>query len=270
MKQLNAVIINNREISPHHYVMSLNCPEIAYLSNPGQFIQVRCNTESTLLRRPFSIHSVTGLKTGGNIEILYKVVGKGTQCLSRIPKGSKLNITGPLGRGYWIGGIDENKQEVILVCGGTGVASLAFLASRLCDVSITVLIGARNRNDVLCVKYFKDIGCRVNIATDDGTYGYKGFVTSLLEKMLREDKRLKSSRLAAIYACGPRDMMKKVSLIAHRNQCTCQVSLEEYMPCGVGACRGCVVKVKDSHKKFSYKSVCKDGPVFNAQEVLWE
>lgn len=269
MKQQSAVIIYNREISPHHFVMSLNCPEIAYLSNPGQFVHVRCNTESTLLRRPFSIYNVCPSKGGKNIEILYKVIGKGTQYLSRLPAGSKLDITGPLGKGYGIGNIDESKKEVVLVSGGTGVASLAYLASRLSDVSITVLIGARTKNEVLCNKYFEDIGCRVKVATDDGTYGYKGFVTSLFEKMLREDKKLKSSRIAAIYACGPRDMMRKVSLISGRNKCACQVSLEEYMPCGVGACRGCVVKIKDSNRKFSYKSVCKDGPVFDAREVVW-
>ena len=266
MLQIDAKILINEEIAPERYKMVLSAPQIARQARPGQFIHVKVSDSYTpLLRRPFSVHRVEGQK----IELLYKVVGKGTEILSRKKRGEYLDILGPLGKGYWLPAATSRISDIILVAGGTGVASLLFLAESIAvpnsELSVLVLIGAKNREELLCEGDFRRLGCRVQVATENGTRGYKGLVSDLLEKCLPlsgdSSKRL-------VFACGPPEMLKRLGEISGRHRFPCQVSLEERLACGVGACLGCVVKAKGS--TYTYKRVCKDGPVFDAGELIWE
>jgi len=279
MVQMDAKILENREIAHQRYKMVLSAPQIGRQVQPGQFIHARvCKSFPPLLRRPFSVHRVDGEK----IELLYKVVGKGTEILSRKNRGEYLDILGPLGKGYQFpqkkGQVQYLKElpsgpskisDIILVAGGTGVASLLFLAESISagntKLPILVLIGAKSKEELLCEGDFRRLGCRVEVATEDGTRGYKGLVSELLEKCppLSGD-----SPKPIVFACGPSEMLKRIGKISRKHRFPCQVSLEEHLTCGVGACLGCVVKVKGS--TYTYKRVCKDGPVFDAGELIWE
>jgi len=258
MKKLVARIISNKEVSQKFYKMRLKSAYLAKTAEPGQFVEVRCSdSRDPLLRRPFGVHRISA----GGIEILYEVVGKGTEILSRRKAGSILDIIGPLGNGFDTGPM----KAAILVAGGIGVAPLVALAEKLATGKkncMRIILGARTRSHILCEKEFKSIGCSVKIATEDGTKGRKGLATDLLKEALSA----REPRPNAIYACGPTGMLKAVAAMAKACRVPCQVSLEEHMACGVGVCLGCPVKVRPDG---GYKMVCKDGPVFDAEEIVW-
>lgn len=223
------------------------------LAKPGQFLEIKISDGyEPLLRRPFSIHR----RRGKDIEIIYRIAGRGTEILSQRKVGEYLNVIGPLGNGFSI----LDSQPSILVAGGMGVAPLVFLAEKLAKSKTLVLLGAKTKRQILCEKEFRDLGCEVKVATDDGSRGFKGKVTDLLKHLLPT----LSSQLSTIYACGPKLMLKEIALISKQYNIPAQVSLEEHMACGIGACLGCVVKTKDG-----FKRVCKEGPVFNADEIVW-
>ena len=290
MYQTLSKIAYNKEIAPGHFKIALSAPLIAKKAKPGQFVHVLIGGD-TLLRRPFSIHSVSCSRSAvSGIEILYKVVGRGTELLSKKKSGESLDIIGPLGNGFKLpvtprlrSGQASYGLRVtnVLIAGGMGVAPLVFLAEKLSNPKAhsptcperkrgkpTALIGARDKNSLVCVNEFKKLGCDVKIATDDGSAGHKGFVSELLKKELTAHPSTllgtSSSQPTALYACGPNPMLKEIARICKENKIDCQVSLEEKMACGVGACLGCAVMTKDG-----YKMACKDGPVFNAEEIIW-
>jgi len=255
--QLSARILSQKKIAGNYWHCELAAPLIAKNAWPGQFINIRVNdTYDPLLRRPLSIHGVNGAR----IKILYKVVGKATEILARKKKGELLDIIGPLGNGFACGKRKTENGKQILVAGGMGVAPLVFLAGRLRKTTLQVLIGARTKEELLCVNDFRKAGCPVSIATDDGSAGFKGRVSDLLKQLLQESQ----SRPQTIYACGPRPMLKAVADIANERGIPGQLSLEEHMSCGIGACLGCVVETKGGLKR-----VCKEGPVFAAKELAW-
>jgi dihydroorotate dehydrogenase electron transfer subunit len=258
MKQLISRILKNELIAPNFYRMRIESPYLAKNSKPGQFIEVRCSENiEPLLRRPLGVHRITE----NGIEMLYEVVGKGTRLLSRKAKGDTVDIIGPLGNGFGLPTI-RYPLNIILIAGGVGVAPLLALAECLTSKkNIYVMIGARSKSHVLCESDFKKLGAKVSVSTEDGSKGKKGLVTDMLKNLLADNK----SSSAAVYACGPAGMLKAVASIAKAAQISCQVSLEERMACGVGVCLGCPVKTKDE----GYKMVCKDGPVFNAEEIVW-
>jgi len=298
-------ILENINIHGDYFKLSLEAGWLAKTSRPGQFIEVKVSDDhEVILRKPLGIHrigsrfSVLGSRRTPNtehrtpkvVEVLYEVVGKGTKALSGKKRGETLDIIGPLGNGFDYGfsglGSRGSAKKPILIAGGIGVAPLVYLAQRLkchsegakrpknlkilrpCgaqdDISKPiVLLGARTKKDILCEKEFRKLGCEVKVATDDGSRGHNGFITDLLKDILREP--ITDNRTPAIYACGPKSMLKETANIAVRHKILCQVLLEEYMACGLGVCLGCPVKTKDG-----YKMVCKDGPVFDASEVIWE
>ena len=261
MKQFKARVVQNQKIAPDHYVLSFNAHGIAKETSPGQFFKIRVSQNYLpLLRRPFGAHRIIKKK----IEILYKVVGPATKILSLKKKGDMLDIIGPLGSGFTVvpggnGRLRKETTQEILVAGGHGVAPLIFLAEKLVaeDKKPIVLIGAKTKKHVVCEKDFKRLGIKVFTATEDGSKGYKGLATKLLE---REAKRQKLT----IYACGPKPMLEEIAKIALRYKSECELSLEAYMACGIGTCLGCAVKTTGG-----YKLVCKDGPVFKAREIVW-
>jgi len=255
--QIKTKIISNKEFHNHYWSLEFDSGIIAKNCKPGQFVEVKVNNRNEpLLRRPISIHGVNGTK----VRLIYKVVGIGTQSLSNINSGDFLEVIGPLGNGFEY--IHKPKKignpKTILVAGGMGVAPLVFLAEKLKLSKPLVLIGAGTKNQILCEQEFKRTGCLVKTATDDGSIGFAGKVTDLLKVSLRQ------GAFSEIYACGPRPMLKAVAQIACENNIASQLSLEEHMACGFGACLGCVVSTK-----FGYKRVCKDGPVFSGKELTW-
>jgi dihydroorotate dehydrogenase electron transfer subunit len=262
-------ILSNKKISGNYCKIILKDEIMTSSSCPGQFIEVKINnTTVPLLRRPFSIHRVRSKELGARslIEVLYEVKGKGTKELSDKKSGEYLDVIGPLGNGFDLETPNSELRTPILIAGGMGVAPLVFVAETLkkfhphnCQLP-TVLIGARTKEQILCQKEFKHLGFNVKIATDDGSLGFKGRVTDLLEDLLSAI----SHQPSAIYACGPRQMLKELSRIAKVNNISAQISLEEHMACGIGACLGCVVKTASG-----YKRVCKEGPVFDAREIIW-
>lgn len=266
MKRLKAEILANEKVGAGFYKMRLASGYLAKSARPGQFVEVRCAGDGeAFLRRPFGVHRISG----GGIEILYEVLGKGTELLSVKKSGEELDLIGPLGNGF---DLDLASDINILVAGGIGAAPLVTLAESLIKKGSKrtyVMIGARTRSHVMCEEEFRSLGCIVKVSTDDGSKGYKGLVTEPMKKLLATCKLetyLPAFRRATVYACGPTGMLKAVSSIAREYGIPCQVSLEERMACGVGVCLGCPVKVKPLG---GYKMVCKDGPVFNAEEIAW-
>lgn len=277
MLRAQAKVLYNRKIKGRYFKLNINAPRIAKQSLPGQFVHIRINDSAQpLLRRPFSIHRVSHKVATSprhkvikpeRVEILYEVVGKGTEILSQRKAGGYLDVIGPLGNGFTYPTTDNRQLTTILVAGGMGVAPLAFLAERLVHSSkfkvqrkVIVLLGARTKKEILCEKEFKKLGCDVKISTDDGSKGFKGRVTESLKHLLSTI----DYRPSTIYACGPHPMLKEIAKISQRHNIPSQVSLEAHMACGIGACMGCIVKTKAG-----YQRVCKEGPVFSVQEVVW-
>jgi len=258
MLQIRAKILYNKRVKGSYFHLVLGAPGIARESQPGQFLHIRVtDAAEPLLRRPLSIHRVKG----GNTELLYEAVGQATKILSRRKPGGYLDVIGPLGNGFTYDLRLTTYDLPILVAGGIGVAPLFFLAQKIARQKPIVLLGAKTKEDLLCEEEFKKLGCNVKIATDDGSKGVKGKVTELLRSVLRATS---NERRAAIYACGPKPMLKEISRISKKYRITAEVSLEEHMACGIGACLGCVVATRGG-----FKRVCKEGPVFKADTIIW-
>jgi len=239
-----------------HYILSF----ISGFENksiiPGQFISIKVKEGSMLLRRPFSIFNVED----GKVFIFYRVTGKGTKILSEKKPGDELDILGILGNGF---SIDDRNKTFALVSGGMGIAPLFFLAKILLKKGKEVFfyIGGKTESEIFFEKELTDLGCNVCVATDDGSKNIRGTVCDAFEP------ECKKRRFSIIYSCGPKEMLKKVALIAEKEKIPCRISLEEVMACGFGVCLGCAVAVKRGGTK--YKMVCKDVPVFEADEIVF-
>ncbi|HIC90786.1 MAG TPA: dihydroorotate dehydrogenase electron transfer subunit [Syntrophaceae bacterium] len=267
MFQVETEVVFNHQVGPSYYKIGLRAPEIVHSASPGQFVMVRVSSKlDPLLRRPFSIHRIAK-KDSVSFEILYKVVGKGTEIMSSLRQGDGIDVMGPLGKGFSIlpHPKDLPSQIIYLVSGGMGIAPLYALAeSAVIDgrKKVAVFLGGKTKEDILCLDDLKRLGVEIHISTEDGSLGSKGVVTQLLEERLQIP-----SNPEVIYACGPIPMLKKVSLISQECHIPCQVSLEAYMACGVGACLGCVIKKRLDKGTETYVNVCKEGPVFDAHAV---
>jgi len=254
--QIKAKLISNYRFSGNYWHLEFESGVIAKNAQPGQFVNIKVSDGfEPLLRRPVSIHRVKGAK----VKLFYEVVGAGTRVLSTRKPGEFLDIIGPLGNGFdYRGSAKVKAGKNILIAGGMGVAPLVFLAEKVRLSKPLVLLGARTKKLILCAREFKTLGCGVQLATDDGSAGFKGKVTDLLKIILTQ------TRISGLFSCGPRGMLRAVSEIARENKINAQLSLEEHMACGIGACLGCVVSTKGG-----YRRVCKDGPVFSSQELTW-
>ncbi|MCL2815861.1 MAG: dihydroorotate dehydrogenase electron transfer subunit [Oscillospiraceae bacterium] len=243
-------IISNEKLTAEYeiYSMTIDAPKAAQEARPGQFLHVKC--DGLTLRRPISI---AGAKNG-RLEICYDVRGKGTAWMAGLRSGDKIDFIGPLGNGFDVFGAS---RKVLLAGGGAGVFPLRFAAGILGDDAVAVL-GFRTKGLVTFEKEFAECKSELHITTDDGSYGKKGFVTDAVKEVLD------SREIGLIMTCGPKIMMEAVALEAAGRNIRCQVSLEERMACGVGACLACACRVKNSNKR-----VCADGPVFLGDEVDW-
>ncbi len=252
MKQATASIISNSEIMPGVYLIWLDSPQIA-TAQPGQFIMVRCEGE-TLLRRPLSIHQLTDETGGAKLALLFNVVGKGTHWLSQRKDGDKLDLLGPLGNGY---AVHPSSHNLLLLAGGIGIAPLCFLAQRAASQgqSVRLLLGAATASQ-LYPGHLLPPQTELVTATEDGTAGKKGMITDLMPDFIGWADQ--------VFACGPTPMYRTM---AARNLKTksAHLSLEMRMGCGLGVCFSCTLKTKSG-----LKQVCKDGPVFDLDDILWD
>lgn len=271
----NCELLSQQEVAPGVVRARLRGAEIARDALPGQFVNVRVSAGTTdpLLRRPFSVHAV--FPEEGIYSLLYVLVGRGTALLRQARPGDMINVVGPLGTPFDVG--DSPDAEHVVVAGGCGAAPLHFLCDAVCAKwgceKVTVLAGAQTRDAVLCEPEFRAHNVEVSISTDDGSYGYRGFVTDLLKDHLA---RRGSGANVRVYSCGPHAMLSRVARIAaEAGVQRCQVSLENSMSCGVGVCMGCVQKIRgaaehdESGRDWHYERVCADGPVFDAEDVIW-
>lgn len=221
---------------------------------PGQFVEVRVDgSPKTFLRRPISIHFVD--REHNELWLLVATVGDGTRKLAQLQSGDLLNCVLPLGNGFTPA---KPGEKVLLVGGGVGVAPLLYMGAEMAKARIepTFLLGARTQKDLLMLAAFEQYG-RVFVTTEDGSSGEKGFVTN--------HSLLQQEHFDRISTCGPTPMMKAVARLAKAQDIDCEVSLENLMACGVGACLCCVENTTEGHV-----CVCKEGPVFNTRKLLWQ
>lgn len=241
-------IVERKEYGPHYFALTLQHPDTMPEIVPGQFVEVEVKgTREVMLRRPISIHDVD--YTNNTLTILIQVVGKGTKQLATMKVGDSLNLIYPLGHGFTIKG-----KNVLLVGGGAGTAPLLYLAKHFDSMGVrpTIILGGRTAELIPVQEPFKQYG-NLRIATDDGSQGEKGMVT--------EHSKF-GDRYDIIYTCGPTPMMKAVARHAVKEGIDCEVSLENMMACGVGACLCCVCDTDEGHQ-----CVCKNGPVFNVSKL---
>lgn len=246
------------------YLMRFSCPEIAHIVEPGQFVNIKVNSEYTpFLRKPFSICRRN--KEQGWLEIVWKIVGKGTQILAEFKPGRMLNVIGPLGKGF---SLPPKTEVAFLVGGGLGVAPLPFLCEELLkqQYRVEVFLGARSANEISLVDLFRESGVEVFLSTEDGSLGEKGLVTEILLTRLHSFRSLHQMHL---FSCGPTGFLKAMMKLTDELSIEGQVSIETMMGCGFGICMGCPVRVRDGKSGGGlYKLTCIDGPVFNAREIL--
>ncbi len=223
----------------------------------GQFLHIKCG-DGQLLRRPISVARTQWDQPEDTAALIFEVRGEGTRWLSRRKAGDELDVLGPLGNGFHV----PEKGRCLLVGGGIGVPPLMEYAESL-QWSKTAVLGYRTKDKAFpaVVSRFQENCERTYLCTDDGTLGRYGFVDDQVRDILAKDKDF-----TVVLACGPKPMLKSVARVAAEFGIPCQVSMEERMACGVGACLGCAIRMKDG----TMKHVCKDGPVFDAEEVDWD
>ncbi len=252
----NLKVIANLQLNDYHHILQLQAPEQLESIDPGQFANLLVDhAPGVFLRRPFSIYSVD---YGSNtISVFIKVIGEGTRTLANTPVGSIISGLFPLGNGF---SIPKSKEKILLVGGGSGVASMMslaqVLATNLNDVSI--LLGARSSSDLVELDHFSRYGT-LYTTTEDGLHGVKGYVTD------HTVFSIELEHFDRVYTCGPEPMMKAVAAMAKIKSVFCEVSLENTMACGFGVCLCCVTETLQGHK-----CVCTDGPVFNSNQLKWQ
>lgn len=262
-RDVPAEVVENKEIAPGFRQMRLRAPELADAFRPGQFFQLDISEGGgePFLRRPFAPSEIDR----NGFAFVYAVVGRGTGIMAGLAIGDRVRVLAPLGNGYTP---VEPGRSVALVGGGCGGPSLGPLAKHLATAGVktTVVLGAKTAGALLCRDTLARHSRHMVTATDDGSHGVAG--TAI--QALRDRLGAHLPDLARIYACGPVPMLKAAAALARQHGIPCEVSLEERMACGFGACVGCVVETKDADGGIAYRRVCHDGPVFDAAELAWD
>ena len=252
MVKERAVIVSQKCIGTDIYDMVLSFPKGAKEAKPGQFIAMYCEDGTKLLPRPISICGIDAEK--GTLRVVYRIAGEGTRLFSEMKEGDSLEVLGPLGNGFTM-----KEEKAIIVGGGIGIPPMLELAKQL-SCEKTVVLGYR---DELFLKDEFESYADVVVATEDGSCGTKGTVIDAIKEAGVDGK--------VIYACGPMPMLNALAEYAEAHDMEAQISLEERMACGIGACLGCICKTKkkDHHTNVNNQRICKDGPVFDAKEVVF-
>lgn len=273
---VTASVIMNSEAAERQFLMSLRAPACFPTPAPGQFVMIGVeNGRDPFLKRPFSIHAFERREDCAVVETMYQIAGKGTKQLSRLLPEAEVSMMGPLGRGF---AIARDRKNVVIIAGGIGVAPLCFLvghyrslirsdetAKMAMSRRIICYIGAKTADSLSGLEKMENRCEEIKISTDDGSQGYHGTVVALF----RRDLPFFNPDDTRIYACGPVPMLRELAEILAGKGILCQVSMEERMACGLGACLGCAVSLMGMEGKITYKRVCKEGPVFNIQDVVW-
>ncbi len=291
-----ATVLENRLLCDEHYLIRLATPNFP-ATQAGQFVQLQCRPNTTpdtcrvvdwtddappkltggelaggevLLRRPLSLAG----REGDTLDIIYRVVGRGTGWLERCAAGTELTVLGPLGGNF---PIPANCKQAILVGGGVGIPPMLYLAEAMQAAGVDTVAICGSRSGALMPLATDDSGQSVELSargavsilcTDDGSLGRKALVTEPLAELLAAAP---DPSAVAVYSCGPEIMMKYVGLAAEQAGAMCFLSLERSMACGMGTCQGCIVKIKDdSPRGWNYKLCCSDGPVFDSKSILWD
>ncbi len=263
---LKAQVIENLRLPRRNYLLAVRAPEIAQATLPGQFVMAAKLEEHPLpyplLKRALAVYSIRKEKgRKGVITLLLKVVGQGTRRLASLLPNDSLSLIGPLGNGFDL--TLATGTAHVLIAGGIGIASMYLLAEQLTKrrEQVRLIYGGRTAEDLVGLEDFQRLGIPVFVTTDDGSRGFKGLITQGLEEQLQHFSKDRMS----FFCCGSNTMMQAVSAFATRYTIPCQVSVEARMACGFGVCLGCSVKTINS-----YRLACRDGPVFNSSEFLWE
>ena len=261
MNSTSGKVLENLEVQPYFHNLKLYCPEVAKEAVAGQFLMIKPTaTNDPMLGRPMAIYDWD--KALGTIEILFMERGRGTKILADAKPDDILPVVAPLGNGF---SIEKTDKNVVCVIGGVGMAPMFSVIKELKELGINnnIVLGARTESMLLGLDRLEELGVKADIYTDDGSFANRGFVTEGLEKILETQK------VDRIYTCGSMVMMKNVARIAKEYDVPCQVSLEERMGCGIGICMGCVCGHKKPDGSEGLARVCYEGPVFDANEVIW-
>jgi dihydroorotate dehydrogenase electron transfer subunit len=274
--QHRVAVVENVQLARDTFRVRFECPTLARRIVPGQFLMLRlADRDDPLLGRPLALYDTVVSNSGGatGVDIVYLVVGKMTQQLSRAAAGDVLETWGPLGNGF----VPQPTEHLVMVAGGIGQTPFLALAREALGgraygeparavpkVSrVTLCYGARNREYLAGVEDFERLGVEVRVSTDDGTAGRRGLVTDLVHEVLDESPK------ACVVCCGPEPMMAAVARLTRTRNVACQVSLETPMACGIGICFSCVARVRDERGDWDYRRTCVEGPVFDARRIEW-
>jgi dihydroorotate dehydrogenase electron transfer subunit len=263
-----APILSNTNLIGDYYLITFKAEKIAETAQPGQFVHVKVpSLKNCVLRRPFSIYNTDA--EAGTVSVIYKVVGQGTEQLCTVQVGTELDVMGPLGIGF----SNPGEKFPIIVAGGYGCAA-TYMQSKISNKKGIVIIGGRTEGDLLLTQEFADQGYEVLISTNDGSKGTKGFVTTVLKDVLDKSKAGNGPALEdiEIYSCGPNPMLKAVGEMGLEYGIDSELSIDEHMCCGVGACFTCVCKTKTDKNEdgWRYSRTCNEGPVYRASTVHWD
>lgn len=259
MQMEEARVLEHRQIQGGYRLLELASPGIAPQVRAGQFVHLRVpHLEAAVLRRPFSVYRAED----GRLSILYKDVGRGTVALTHVQPGETVSLIGPLGRAF-----PQARAGAlpVLVAGGYGMAAL-YLVARGQPVKGLAFFGGKTAADILCVDEFEALGWPVRVATEDGSLGVRGLVTDALDPWLARDR---GGATPEFFACGPNGMLQAVGERAVRGGWTAWLSMDRNMGCGVGACLTCVQKIRKADGGWEWQRVCREGPVFEARQVVW-
>ena len=247
---LDTEILQNTKVGDDVYALTVQGGDLVKQAQPGQFIHLQIPSGEVFLRRPFGIADTD--ERDGRLTMYYRVTGKGTRIMTGLQSGDTVNCLGPLGHGFSL-----SSKRPLLVGGGMGLAPLLLLVKSF-HGEADVLMGGRNQAELFWKDIFSSFAREIFVTTDDGSLGRKGFTTELLPELLDRG-------YDCIYTCGPEIMMRGIAKVAAKHDIPCQVSLEKRMACGLGACLSCVCDTANAERK----KICKDGPVFWAQDVFF-
>jgi len=303
---VSATVLSNEKLGPRIFRITLQLKGLGAKAfadfKPGQFAQFEVrdlalpakneipadmrdkSRKNNILRRPFSFYNVEIVEDSVILRALYLVLGAGTLRLSTIAASDEISLVGPLGNGFWM---PENKKLALILAGGMGAPPLQHLGTYLAEkhpkIRVIAFAGARSKADLpfyllkthaetelsFCLEEFARYNIESHIATDDGSVGYKGFVTDLLQHWLTKNNIDPAQTI--IYTCGPDPMLASVAKLAANLNIDCQVSTERVMGCGFGVCQSCAIECyKPGTQEKIYKLCCTDGPVFDSREVVWK
>ncbi|MFQ5669151.1 MAG: dihydroorotate dehydrogenase electron transfer subunit [Acidobacteriota bacterium] len=263
-------VLETRNLGNRNHLMFLKAPEVAAIIQPAQFVMLSLqHGTEPLLGRPFSVAQIGQGPGGPTLGLLFKVVGRATQILSQLNPGARLGLVGPLGQPFPAPG--ETDAPVFLVAGGIGIAPFPILAMRLHQQGFRthLLYGARTRSDLVARDLFSMSCSEISVATEDGSEGFRGFISHLLGQVLDGLPRSREHRPLA-YACGPPPMLAATDAVLGRRHVSGHLCVESFMACGFGVCLSCVVAIREPGKKTAaYRRVCVDGPSFPTGSIVW-